>query len=143
MINSFCYSIALTVIAFGVGMVCFQHIPLVPDYAARFENDAVALVLELLLIGVMSAVLAGGTVIMELERLGLLVQSILYFVVTSPVWLAVACYCFGFAKYPMSAVSVCVSYFVSYSVCWIVQYKTCKRNIEDINRALQKLGQDA
>lgn len=138
-VNSFCYSIAITTVFYAIIMGIFKQLPLLPEYEARFENDTVALLVQLVLIGVMSAVLAGGTVIMELEKLSLLAQSVLYFVISSPVWIAVACFCWGFAKYPLSAVSVCISYLVSYAICWIIQYKICKKNIDDINEKIQQL----
>lgn len=140
MINSFCYSIAITAMIYTVLAFAMGHVPLLPEYANRFENDAVALLVQLLLIGVMSAVLAGGTVILELERLSLLAQSILYFVISSPVWIAVACFCWGFAKYKASAISVCVSYLVSYVICWVIQYRICKKNIEEINEKINSLS---
>lgn len=139
-INSFCYSIAITMIVLFIGYLITGQIPLLPEYAARFNEDTTALVVELLLVGVMSGVLAGGTVILEFERWSLLVQSIVYFVISSSVWIFVASLCWGFAKYPASAISTTVSYLASYTICWIIQYKTCKRNIDEINNKLSCMG---
>ena len=141
MINSFCYSIAITTVIYAIISLIFDVSPLLPEYAAMFDNDLEAALIQLVLIGIMSAVLAGGTIIMEIEKIGLITQSVIYFMVSSPVWIAVACICWGFAKYPQSAISVCISYFISYAVCWIIQYKICKKNVSDINEQLIKLGQ--
>ena len=43
-----------------------------PDYARKFDSDVKALLVQLILVGAMSAALGGGTIIMEFERLGLL-----------------------------------------------------------------------
>ena len=141
MVNSFCYSIAITTLLYFVMLKVANQMPMLSEYAAKFDNDVTALVVQLLLIGLMSASLAGGTVIMEIERLGLLVQSIVYFVISSAVWISVASYCWGLGKYIQSAVSLILSYSVSYAICWIIQYKTCKKNIDEINLRLKKLGQ--
>ena len=85
----------------------------------------------------MSAALGGGSVIMEMERLSLLAQSIIYFVLASVVWISVGCYCWCIYKYPQALASTIISYVVSYVICWVIQYKLCKKNIEEINRRLQ------
>ena len=137
-VHSFCYSIAITAVIYYVIMQFFGYEPMLPEYADKFANTSLAMVVQLILIGVMSFSLAAGTVIMEFERLSLMAQSIIYYVLASVVWICVACYCWGFGKYPGSTISILVSYSISYVICWVVQYRKCKRNIEEINMSLTK-----
>ena len=101
-----------------------------------------ALLVQLILIGLMSAVLGGGSIIMELERLGLIVQSAIYFIISLCVWLFVGDFCWCITKYPLAFISVVVSYTVSYIICWTIQYSICRKNIADINKKLKELEED-
>lgn len=117
--------------------------PVLPEFGAYFPNTYIAMVAQYLLIGLISAVFGAGSVIMEFKRLGLVGQSILYFLVTAAVWIPVGCLCWGLHRYPQAALSVGISYIVSYVICWVIQYCACKRNIEQINRKLSELRTDA
>lgn len=139
MINSFMYAIGITTVVYFFITAGRGFVPLLPEYRVRFDNDTQALLVQLVLIGCMSAALGGGSVIMEMERLSLLAQSIIYFVLASVVWISVGCYCWCIYKYPQALASTLISYVVSYVICWVIQYKLCKKNIEQINRHLRDL----
>ena len=87
----------------------------------------------------MSAALAAGTAIFELERLSLVAQSIIYFIVSSAVWIPVGCFCWGLNKYAVTVVSMSISYLFSYVICWVISYKSNKKNIQQINERLVEL----
>lgn len=143
-LNSFAYSVLITVVIYALIMALGAHqgeMPLLPEYMAHFESPVTALLVQCLLVGVISAVFGAGAVIMEIERLGLITQSIIYFVVTTAVWIPVACFCWGFHKYLGSMIGVGASYLVSYFISWSVQYRICRKNIEEINQRLQELQQ--
>ncbi len=141
MINSYCYAVAITATVYIFVYMIKGDIPMLQQYRERFNNEAGALLVQLMLIGIMSAVLAGGTIIMEMEKLSLVLQSVLYFLVSSPAWISVACICWGFGSYIHSTVTTTISYIISYSICWIIQYRLCKKNVEDINKELKRMGQ--
>ncbi len=138
MANSFMYAIGITTVVYFFMTAGRDFVPLLPEYRERFDNDTQALLVQLMLIGCMSAALGGGSVIMEMKRLSLLAQSIIYFVLASVVWISVGCYCWCIYKYPQALASTLISYVVSYIICWAIQYKLCKKNIEEINRHLQE-----
>lgn len=142
MINSFMYAVGITSVVYFFITAGRDFVPLLPEYREQFDNDIQALLVQLMLIGCMSAALGGGSVIMEMKRLSLLAQSIIYFVLASVVWISVGCYCWRIYKYPQALVSTLISYVVSYIICWVIQYKLCKKNIEEINRHLKKLEKD-
>lgn len=142
-LNSFVYSVAITLVVYVViiGLDLHQgEMPLLPEYMAHFESPVMALLVQCILVGAISASFGFGSVIMESERLGLITQSIIYFVITTTVWIPVACFCWGIHKYTLSMIAVVASYFVSYFISWGIQYRICRKNIEEINQRLQEIG---
>lgn len=137
--NGFCYSIAITMMVHAVVILITGHVPMMTEYRERFDSELLAFVVELLLIGVMSAFTSAGTMILEWKRMGLVVQSILYFLVMLAAWIPVGCFLWGVHKYPSSAVSTILSMIVTYGICWGIQYKLCARDVKEINGKLQSL----
>ncbi len=143
-LNSFMYSVAITLIVYGILVGIGVHngeLPMLPEYMAHFSSPTLALIVQCLLVGAASATFGLGSVIMENEKIGLITQSIIYFVVTAVVWVPVACFCWGFHKYPSTMITVTASYLISYFISWGIQYKVCRKNIEEINQRLQEIGQ--
>lgn len=148
-INSFMYAIGIYVMIQTVVVAIVEAItgesgmiPVLPEFAAHFSNIYMTVYTQALLIGLTSAVFGAGSVILELERIGLIVQSVLYFLVTMAVWVPVGCFCWGLHKYPPTMISVGLSYVVSYSICWVIQYRQCRQNVEKINRKLSQLREE-
>lgn len=141
--NGFCYSIAITAMVQLIVMLISGKSLLLPEYAARFENELAAYSVELLLVGVISAMASGGTVLLELKRPGLVVQSILYFLLMLATWIPVACFLWGFHKYVSSFVSTLLSIVVTYGICWGIQYRLCIRDVREINARLQENQTDS
>lgn len=145
-LNSFMYSVGiyliLQILITAITQAITGHgefIPVLPEFAARFTNPYMAVYVQMLLIGLTSAAIGAGSIIMELERLSLLVQSILYLIVTMAVWIPVGCFCWGLHKYPGTMISVSLTYLVAYSISWAFQYHQCKRNIAEINQRLEQI----
>lgn len=148
-INSFMYAIGIYVVIQTVVVAIVEAvtgesgmIPVLPEFAAHFSNIYMAVYTQALLIGLTSAVFGAGSVILELERIGLVVQSVLYFLVTMAVWVPVGCFCWGLHKYLPTMISVGLSYVLSYSICWVIQYRQCRQNVEKINRKLSQLREE-
>ncbi len=138
MANGFCYSIAITAMVQLIVMAISEKSILLPEYAVRFDNEMLAFGVELLLVGFISAMASGGTVLLELKRPGLVVQSILYFLLMLATWIPVACFLWGFHKYVTSFVSTLLSMVVTYGICWGIQYRLCIRDVKEINERLQE-----
>lgn len=138
-INSFMYSIGITLTILCICFMGSNHIPLLPEFASRFDNTIEAFTVQLILIGLSSASLGAGSVVMEMERLSLLTQSIIYFIITAFVWGLVGCYCWGLHKYPLTMLGVGCSYIISYTISWLIQYRICKKSVDEINRKINEL----
>ena len=136
--NGFCYSIAITMIIQTVVMLTTGSTPMLPEYMARFSSPLTAFVSQLLLIGVMSGITSLGTAVFEAKRIGLLGQSILFLLIMLSAWIPVAYIAWGFHKYMLSMIVTICSIIASYSVCWVIMYKLCRKDIEAINAKLSE-----
>ena len=144
-INSFLYAIAINVILSVIIMVAVNKpdfIPILPDFAARFSSGTMALLVQTILIGISSAAFGFWSIIMEFERISLLLQSIIYFILTAMVWIPVSILCWDLWKDSLSFITIVTSYLVSYVITWIIQYRNCKDSINQINKKLEELRND-
>ena len=137
-VNGFCYSVAITMVVQLVVMTLSGDVILLPEFAAHYENDVIAFCVQLLLVGVMSGVTSAGTILFELKRPGLLWQSVLFLLVMLAVWIPTACYLWGFHKYLTSMLSSLASIIVTYGICWGIQYKLCRLDVQEINQRLNR-----
>lgn len=142
--NSFMYAIGISTV---IQMLLLSFVkgmdPVLPEFGMHFPNLYTAVLVQNILIGFTSAAFGAGSVIMEMERISLVVQSILYFVLTALIWIPVGCICWGLHRYPGTMLVMGVSYTVSYVISWMVQFKQCKKNVEQINKKLLELRGEA
>lgn len=143
-LNSFIYAVAINVIL-ALAMVVIVNepgfVPLVPDYAAHFNSEILALLLQFVLIGLSSASFGAGSVLLEIEHWSLLKQSIVYFVVTTVIWVPVSIFCWGINKYPAAFISFVISYVFSYIITWSIQLSLCKKSVAKINEKLIQMNE--
>lgn len=139
--NGFCYSIAITMVIHALIMRFTATPQLLPEFRARFDSDLTAYMTELFLIGFMSAVTSAGTVIFEARKISLLAQSILHLLIMLCAWIPVSCFVWGFHRYVGSMISTVSGIVVTYGLCWWLQYRSCRRDIEEINAKLLQRGE--
>jgi hypothetical protein len=141
-IHSFMYATAINVVIALIMIAIVNKpdfLPLVPDYAARFESGITAFLLQTVLIGMTSAAFGAGSVILEIERWSLLKQSIIYFILTAAIWVPVSIFCWCINKYTTAFISIICSYIISYVITWIIQYTLCKKSVTKINQKLDQM----
>ncbi len=144
-INGFMYAISINIILALIIMIFAKEpdfIPLVPDYAAHFDSEIIALLLQMVLIGLTSAAFGAGSVILEIGRWSLLKQSVIYFIITAAFWMPVSIFCWGINKYPIAFFSVICSYIASYVITWTIQYSLCKKSVAKINQKLLQMNEN-
>ncbi len=135
-LNGFCYSIAITMVIYLILRLATGKFQMLPEFVARFDSETDAFVVQLLLIGLMSAVTSAGTVIFETRKIGIVVQSIIYLAIMLSAWIPVACFVWQFYRYLAGMLSTVGSIVVTYGICWWVQYKQCRKDIDEINARL-------
>lgn len=139
-IDGFSYAVAINVVVALICILVFKIEPLVPSYSAYFENKSMALLVQIILTGVISGTFAGGTILFEQAKLGLLLQSLLYFLLTTAVCIPITGFCWGLFVYKTSAIIFLCDYFATYFVCWTVAYRSSVKEVREINRRIAEIS---
>lgn len=139
-IDGFSYAAAINVVVALICILVFKVEPLVPSYSAYFENKSMALLIQIILTGVISGTFAGGTILFEQAKLGLLLQSLLYFLLTTAVCIPITGFCWGLFVYKTSAIIFLCNYFATYFICWTVAYRSSVKEVREINRRIAEIS---
>ena len=139
-IDGFSYAAAINVVVALICILVFKEEPLVPSYSAYFENKSMALLIQIILTGVISGTFAGGTILFEQAKLGLLLQSLLYFLLTTAVCIPITRFCWGLFVYKTSAIIFLCNYFATYFICWTVAYRSSVKEVREINRRIAEIS---
>ncbi len=103
------------------------------DYLALFPSVALAAYVNVLLYGVIGATFAMTTVVYEIERMGFIIQSILYFVITSSVCMAITIFLWQLYKYPAAIICTLLGFAVSHVLMITNEYRRLRADIKVIN----------
>lgn len=139
-IGGFSYAVAINVVVALICILVFKIEPLVPSYSAYFENKSLALLVQIILTGVISGTFAGGTILFEQAKLGLLLQSLLYFLLTTAVCIPITGFCWGLFVYKTSALIFLCNYSATYFICWTVAYRSSVKEVREINRRIAEIS---
>ena len=102
-----------------------------------FPTPVMAAYVNVLLYGVIGAQFAAMTMIFESRRIGVILQWIIYFCVTSAVCLIITIFLWQLHRYPMALVCTFLGYGLTYLIMGIVQYRKLKEDIMIINRSVE------
>lgn len=139
-IDGFSYAVAINVVVALICILVFKIEPLVPSYSAYFENKSMALLVQIILTGVISGTFAGGTILFEQAKMGLLLQSLLYFLLTTAVCIPITGFCWGLFVYKTSALIFLCNYSATYFICWTVAYRSSVKEVREINRRIAEIS---
>ena len=109
-----------------------------PEYLAHFPNAADAAYVNVLLYGIIGASFAGMTVIYESRRIGILLQSLLYFLVTAAVWVSITVFVWQLHRYPRALFSTLAGYACTYLVMILAAYRRLREDVTEINSLLKE-----
>jgi len=104
-----------------------------PDYVALFPSVTIAAYVNVLLYGVIGATFALSTYIYEVERIGFIIQSIIYFVITSSVCVGITILLWQLHKYPAAFISTLAGYLATHIIMMVIEYRKLKADIKVIN----------
>jgi len=107
-----------------------------PDFKVLFPTPVIAAYVNMILYGLIGAVFSGMTFIFDCRRIGLVIQWVIYFVVTSAVCISITVFLWQLHKYPQAIISTLLGYALTYVIIGIAQYRKLKSEIRDINEAL-------
>ena len=109
-----------------------------PEFRSVFATERMAVYVNALLYGLIGATFSGCTVIYELERVGYILQNLLYYICTACVWVPIVMFMWQLWRYPSAFISTFAGFVATYFVMTIVGYRIKKQEIEDINLLLQR-----
>lgn len=104
-----------------------------PDYVALFPSVTIAAYVNILLYGVIGATFALAAYIYEVEKIGFIIQSIIYFVITSSVCVGITILLWQLHKYPSAFISTLAGYFATHVIMMVIEYRKLKADIKVIN----------
>ena len=104
-----------------------------PDYVALFPSVTIAAYVNILLYGVIGATFALASYIYDVERIGFIIQSIIYFVITSSVCVGITILLWQLHKYPSAFICTLAGYFATHVIMMVIEYRKLKADIKVIN----------
>ena len=108
-----------------------------PEFRALFPTTTIAAYVNLLLYGLIGATFAMMTFIYSLERIGFIVQSIIYFLVTGTVCVLITTILWQLQRYPQALILTLTGYGASHILMITIQYRRLKKDILEINSELE------
>ena len=107
-------------------------------YLSSLNSPIRAFAIQCLLIGVVSMSFGAFTIFLEKEKWSILKQWVVYFLLTTIVWIPISIFCWGYNNLP-TIISVSLSYFLGYVITAFIQYINCKKSVDEINERLKEL----
>lgn len=112
--------------------------PCAPELIAVMGNEINAVLLQALLCGLVGVGFSGGSVIWEVERWGIVVQTGVYFAVTALIMMPIAYFMYWMEHSLKGFLSYLGIFVLIFAVVWIVQYMIGRYIVKKLNTNLQK-----
>ena len=113
------------------GMTGFNSMS--PEYVALFPSVTIAAYVNVLLYGIIGVTFAMSALIYEVEKMGFLIQSIIYFIITSAVCVGITMLLWQLHKYPAAFICTLLGYAVTHVIMITLEYRKLKADIKVIN----------
>ena len=113
-----------------------------PDYVKLFPTPVIAAYVNVLLYGLIGFTFAAMTFIFSVEKIGLLLQNIIYFVVTSAVCVSITMLLWQLQKYPTAFICTLTGYAGTHVIMFITEYKNLQKDIIQINSISENLKEE-
>lgn len=112
--------------------------PVAPDFMTACGTELSATVIQFFLTGILGVFISISSTLFYTNKLNLLIQTVLHFLITTTATSLVAFIC---RWIPYSAAGVIIwfaIFFVIYAIIWIAYMIAAKKSIAQINKNLQK-----
>lgn len=114
-----------------------QFTSIAPDFLARFPTPIMAAYVNVLLYGIIGLTFSGMTFVFELDRLGFILQYLIYFCATSLVLAFITIYLWRLQNIPMAFGYTLLGYGITFLIIGITQYRLLKQDIARINESIE------
>jgi len=137
-ISSFCGLVVYLLIEFIIGVVIGVEgfTGLTPEYLSLFPTETLALGVAVLSHGLIGAVFAVAGSIYEKEKIGFVLQNVIYVLITGMVWIPIICFVWQLYRYPTALFCTIGGFVLTYVVMSVVGYNITKKEVAQINARL-------
>jgi hypothetical protein len=104
-----------------------------PQYVALFPTPVIAAYCNVLIYGIIGAVFAGATIIYEVERIGFVIQSLIYFLITAVASTGITVVLWQLHRYPSAFICTMAGYLGTHIIMITIEYRKVKADIKAIN----------
>lgn len=104
-----------------------------PQYVALFPTPVIAAYCNVLIYGLIGAVFSGATAIYEVERIGFVIQSLIYFLITVAASMGITVVLWQLHRYPAAFISTMAGYLATHIIMITIEYRKVKADIKAIN----------
>ena len=104
-----------------------------PNFIALFPTSVMATYVNIILYGLIGFVFAITTFIYEVPRLGFVIQSLIYFVITGGFCVGVTIFLWQLHHYPSALIGTLSGYAVCHVIIVTAAYRDLKKDIKEIN----------
>lgn len=112
--------------------------PCVPELAVRMGSEINAVLLQALLCGILGMGCAAGSVVWEMEDLGIVKQTGIYFLILSVMMMPIAYVTYWMEHSLLGFLSYFGVFAFIFAIVWVVQYMSGRHNVKKMNEALHK-----
>lgn len=116
----------------------FRVVPMTPEFISYFSSETVALEVDILLYGVFGMAFGGMSFIFEKDKIGFVVQNIIYFVGTALVWIPIISFIWQLWRYREAMISTITGFLLSYLIVTVSTYAHTMKEVEEVNKALME-----
>ena len=107
-----------------------------PFFLEHFPSPVMAAYVNILLYGLIGFSFSFMTFVFDLERVGFIIQAVIYFVVTCAVFVGITIVLWQLQRRPEALISSLAGYAVTYVIMCVIMYKQLKRDMEEINKSI-------
>lgn len=116
----------------------FDYSPITPEFRALFPSVTTAVFADALLYGVIGFIFAFMLFIYNYDKIGFVIQNIIYYVGTSIVWMPIIIFIWQLQKYPSALISTIIGFVVAEIIMTVIAYNITKKNIAAINGKIRE-----
>ncbi|MFS1516651.1 DUF3021 domain-containing protein [Bacillus sp. SCS-151] len=113
-----------------------EYIPVLDHFSSYFNKEIVAVILQILLTGIIGVAFAISSLIFDIAKWSLLKQYIVHFCITALVWVPIVMLIWT-PRTTLSTMIFLINFLGTYVITWVIQYVISKKDIKQINAAIQ------
>ena len=115
----------------------FHFSPITPEFEALFPSTIMAIEVDILLYGVIGFVFSFMSFIFEKDRIGFILQNIIYCFATGIIWIPIITFIWQLWRYPEALFCTIIGFVMTYIIISISMYHKTRREVAEINKQLQ------